>query len=171
MTLQRKNIVLTGMPACGKSTVGIILAKTLGFNFLDTDLLIQQSEGRLLQDIIDRDGISNFLQIEEAVLRDIEIKNTVIATGGSAVYSQISMENLKNNGIIVYIRLRLDSVENRLSNIRTRGIAMNPGDSLSSIYHKRIPLYEKYADITVDGDDKTPEKVMEEIAEALYKLF
>ena len=147
-----RNIILTGMPACGKSTLGVVLAKTLGMSFVDTDLLIQEHTGRLLQDIIDHDGMEEFLRIEEYILTHVQAENSVIATGGSAVYSDRGMKYLRTIGEIVYIRLPLNEIEKRLNNIKTRGIAMAPGENLEDLYNRRIPLYEKYADIVLDAE-------------------
>ena len=146
---EKDNIILTGMPACGKSTFGVVLAKTTGRSFIDTDLLIQESTGRLLQEIIDQDGMEAFLVIEEEILLRVSAEHSVIATGGSAVYSDRGIRHLKEIGKIVYLDLPLDEIRNRLNNIKTRGIAMNPGDTLEDLYRKRVPLYEKYADLVL----------------------
>ncbi len=158
-----KNIVLIGMPACGKSSVGVILAKTAAMSFVDTDLLIQQEEGKKLQFIIDHQGMEEFLRIEERVLSSVEAENSVISTGGSAVYSEKAMNHLKTDGIIVYLKLPLSEIERRLSNIRTRGIAMKPGETLKDLYNYRVPFYEKYADITINAEGLTIEDTIEEI--------
>ncbi len=152
------NIVLIGMPACGKSTFGVVLAKTLGMSFVDTDLLIQEEEETLLQTIINERGMEEFLQIEERVLSHVAAEHTVIATGGSAVYSDKAMEHLRSIGSIVYIRLPLEEIEARLDNIQTRGIAMSNGETIADLYHKRTPLYEKYADVTLDTGGLTLEE-------------
>lgn len=157
-----KNIILIGMPACGKSTFGVVLAKTLGMSFVDTDLLIQQQTGRLLQDIIDNDGMDAFLEVEEDVLTHVDAENSVIATGGSAVYSDRGMKYLRTIGEVIYIRLPLEEIRRRLNNIKTRGIAMAPGDTLEDIYNRRIPLYEKYADIVMDSTGLTLEEFVKE---------
>lgn len=158
-----KNIVLIGMPACGKSSVGVILAKTAAMSFVDTDLLIQQEEGKKLQFIIDNQGMDVFLGIEERVLSSVEAENSVISTGGSAVYSEKAMNHLKENGIVVYLKLPLSEIERRLSNIRTRGIAMKPGETLEDLFNYRVPFYEKYADITINAEGLTIEDTIEEI--------
>ena len=144
-----KNIILIGMPACGKSVTGVILAKSLKMNFIDADLLIQERAGKSLQDIINADGIETFKSIEEEVLNAINAKNTVIATGGSAVYYDSAMRHLKENGVVVYIEASLATIKKRLKNIRTRGVAMEKGQTIDSLYEMRVPLYEKYADCTV----------------------
>ncbi|MDD6255629.1 MAG: shikimate kinase [Eubacteriales bacterium] len=144
------NYILIGMPACGKSTFGVVLAKSLGMSFVDTDLLIQKKTGRLLQDIIDNDGMDEFLKIEESVLSNVDLDNTVIATGGSAVYSDKAMKHLAETGKIVYIELPFEEINRRLNNIKTRGIAMAPGQTLSDLYNARVPLYQKYAGIIIN---------------------
>lgn len=156
-------ITLIGMPGCGKSTIGVLLAKTAGKDFLDTDLLLQEREKQLLQEIIDRRGNDYFQQAEEELLCGLQRENTVIATGGSAVYYPSAMIRLGELGAIAYIRLSLATIEKRLNNIRTRGITMAPGERIADIYQKRTPLYEKYANIVVDGEGKDAEQIMEEI--------
>lgn len=158
-----KNIVLIGMPACGKSSVGVILAKTAAMAFVDTDLLIQQEEGKKLQYIIDNQGMDDFLKIEERVLASVDVENSVISTGGSAVYSEKAMNHLKEQGIVVYLKLPLAEIDRRLKNIKTRGIAMKPGETLADLYDYRVPFYEKYADITIDAKDLSIEDVISEI--------
>ena len=138
-----KNIILIGMPACGKSVTGVILAKSLKMNFIDADLLIQERAGKSLQDIINADGTETFKSIEEEVLNAINVKNTVIATGGSAVYYDSAMRHLKENGVVVYIEASLATIKKRLKNIRTRGVAMEKGQTIDSLYEMRVPLYEK----------------------------
>lgn len=155
------------MPASGKSTLGVVLAKTLGMKFIDTDLLIQESENKKLQEILDGSGMEEFLRIEERVLSGLEAFNSVISTGGSAVYSDIAMRHLKSIGDIVYIKLSLGEVERRLKNIKTRGIAMKPGETLADLYNKRVPLYEKYADITIETDGMGIEESIEVLIKQL----
>lgn len=161
----KNNIVLIGMPACGKSTLGVVLAKTMGMSFVDTDLLIQQQTGRLLQAIIDQDGMEAFLRVEEEVLCQVRAEHAVIATGGSAVYSERGMEHLRTVGTIVYLKLPLEEIQQRLDNIRTRGIAMNPGENLEDLYRKRVPLYEKYADLVLQTVDLSLEESVEAFME------
>ncbi|MGN1350098.1 MAG: shikimate kinase [Anaerovoracaceae bacterium] len=161
------NLILIGMPACGKSTMGVVLAKTLGMSFIDTDLLIQQEEGEKLQKIIDEQGMEAFLAIEERVLSQVNADNAVISTGGSAVYSKTAMEHLKSIGKIVYICLSLEEIQRRLKNIKTRGIAMKPGETLEDLYNKRVPLYEQYADITLQSEGLGIESSIERLMELL----
>ncbi|MDP3563716.1 MAG: shikimate kinase [Methanoregula sp.] len=145
-----KNIILIGMPGAGKSTMGVILAKTLGMKFIDTDIAIQETTGRLLQEIIDTDGPEAFRTIEEQTILSLRCRNTVIATGGSVVFSKPAMDHLKSKGIAIYLTISCEEMTRRLSNITTRGIVLVAGQSLSDMYNERIPLYEKYADITID---------------------
>lgn len=154
------NIILIGMPGAGKSTLGVILAKALKKKFIDTDLLIQEETGRALQEILDRDGTDMFRKIEEEIITAHQFQNTVIATGGSVVLSRKAMEHLKKNGIIVYLRVSVDEIERRLVNITTRGIVLEKGQTLRTIYHERVPLYEHYAGITVDCTGQDFEQVV-----------
>ena len=161
------NIVLIGMPGAGKSTVGVLLAKTLGYAFLDTDLVIQEREGRLLQDLVDQLGVEAFLDREAAAVCSVDCDRTVIATGGSVVCRDGAMEHLRKLGRIVYLHLPLEELERRLHNISTRGIAMAPGETLAHIYDYRAPLYRKYADLTVAVDRQTLEETVEQVLSAL----
>ena len=156
-----KNIILIGMPACGKSSVGVILAKTAAMSFVDTDLLLQEKEGRKLQYIIDNQGMDEYLKIEERILSSVNEENAV--TGGSAVYSERAMAHLKSVGTVVYLKLSLSEIDRRLKNIKTRGIAMGPGETLADLYDYRVPLYERYADITIDAEGLTIEETIAEI--------
>lgn len=165
-----KNIILIGMPACGKSVTGVMLAKSLKMNFIDADLLIQERAGKSLQDIINADGIETFKSIEEEVLNAINVKNTVIATGGSAVYYDSAMRHLKENGVVVYIEASLATIKKRLKNIRTRGVAMEKGQTIDSLYEMRVPLYEKYADCTVRSHRYRAENTVEDIISGLEKI-
>ena len=150
-----KNVVLIGMPGCGKSTVGVVLAKVLGYRFLDSDLLIQESENRLLHDIIEQEGIEGFEEIENRVNAAISVKRSVIATGGSVVYGRQAMEHLKEIGTVVYIKLPYDEINHRLGNLEQRGVAIRKNQTLKDLYEERVPLYEKYADIIVSEENLT----------------
>lgn len=141
------------MPGAGKSTIGVVLAKTAALEFVDTDLLIQKHTGRKLQEIINSDGIDAFLKTEGEVISSLDCRNSVIATGGSAIFSKSAMNNLRRDGVIVYLEVPLQEIKRRVDNITTRGIAMKPGETLETIYRERIPLYKKYADITVTCGD------------------
>lgn len=165
--MNRENIVMIGMPACGKSTVGVILAKTMGKSFIDTDLLIQEREDLLLQDIINKKGNDYFQKAEEQVLSGICAEGAVVSTGGSAVYYDGAMKHLGSTGIIVYLSLPLNEIERRLDNISTRGITMAPGETMADLYKKRVPLYEKYADLVVETAGLTVEQTVENIIRAL----
>jgi len=151
------------MPGCGKSTVGVVLAKTSGKDFIDTDILIQENEGELLQNLIDYNGIEYFKRVEAKALTELSKNNCVIATGGSAIYYPEAMNNLKSQGAVVYIKLSLETIQERLNNITTRGIAMEVGQTLEMLYEQRVPLYEKYADIVIDGENKDVESLVGEI--------
>lgn len=161
------NIVLIGMSGAGKSTLGVLLAKTLGMDFLDTDILIQQSRGRLLQEIIDEDGPEKFLQIEEEVITGLHLQNSVIATGGSVVYSKKAMDALKRTGRIVYLDVPFREIEKRLKNITGRGIVITGGKGLKDVYAERVPLYQKYGEIAVHCASKDIEGCVREIARLL----
>lgn len=161
------NIILIGMPGSGKSTVGVLLAKTLGYGFLDTDLTIQQREGALLQEILDQRGLEPFLDAEEAAICSVECTGTVIAPGGSAVCREGAIGHLKELGTVVYLRVSLEALEGRLNNMSTRGIALSPGQTLADVYNYRSPLYEKYADITVDADGQALEETVAAVLRAL----
>lgn len=166
-SIDQENIVLIGMPGCGKSTVGVLLAKALGRGFVDTDLLLQARAGHLLQQIVDQDGIEAFLRQEEQTLLTVAPSGQVVATGGSAVYSEKAMAHLKKGGKVVYLRLPLDEIQRRVQNIATRGIAMGPGQTLADLYRIRTPLYMKYADLTVDCAGQTLEQTVQALCAAL----
>ncbi len=145
------SVILIGMPSCGKSTVGVLLAKQLGYRFIDSDLLIQEREGKLLHDIIKEKGRAGFLDVEEATNCGIRATDAVISTGGSAVYGEAAMKHLATLGKIVYIRISLEEMQTRLGDYVHRGVVMPEGYTLADLYRERAPLYEKYADVTVDG--------------------
>ena len=149
------------MPASGKSTVGVILAKILGKDFLDTDLLIQQREGMLLKDIIAQRGVDGFLKCEEEALLSIDRKNTVIATGGSAVYSEVAMEQFKAEGTICYLQVEKEELFHRLKNVKERGVVLRHGETVEQMYENRLRLYEKYADIVISERGRTIEDTVQ----------
>lgn len=161
------NIVLIGMPGCGKSTVGVILAKTLGIGFVDTDLIIQQREKRLLQEIIDNDGIEKFLDCEADAVKSMNYENSVVATGGSVVFRDESMKHLKENGKIFFLNVSLPEIKNRLDNINTRGVAADKSQTIDDIFNQRYPLYEKYADYILDLNNSNVEETVEKICNLL----
>ncbi|WP_295116798.1 shikimate kinase [Ruminococcus sp.] len=166
-----KNIILIGMPGVGKSTVGVILAKLLGYSFVDTDLVIQKKEKKLLKDIIAEKGIDGFIETENRILSTFSADNSVIATGGSVVYGKEAMANLSDKSIVVYLKLDYNKLKYRLGNIKNRGVVIRKGQSLSALYKERVPLYEKYADIVIDENgcniEKTVNKIMAEIKNSL----
>lgn len=166
-----KNVILIGMPGAGKSTLGVLLAKALGKAFIDTDLLIQDREGRLLQEIINEEGIERFLAIEAEVLMSIQTVNSVIATGGSAIYSDQAMVHLKHNGIIVYLRLTYEDIERRINNMTSRGIAIAKGKTLYDLYQERTPRYEQKADLILDCSGKTIEESVQSVKEELEHRY
>jgi len=163
------NIILTGMPGAGKSTVGVILAKAMGMTFIDTDIVIQETYGRLLQDIIDEDGPDAFLATEERTVQSLHVQNAVIATGGSVVFSTRAMEFLKSGGIVIYLKISFAEMEKRLRNITTRGIVLVAGQILRAMYDERIPLYEQYADITIGCSDQDFETVVAKVMDELQE--
>lgn len=158
--MKDKNIVLIGMPGAGKSTLGVLLAKALNYDFLDSDIVIQKREGKKLFQIIDEVGIEGFLDIENDVIADIDVKKSVIATGGSAIYGEEAMKHMKETGVLVYIKLSCEEIERRVNNITTRGIAMKKGKTLADVYKERVPIYENYADITISCDATTIEEAV-----------
>ena len=165
--MEKTNIVLIGMPASGKSTVGVILAKVLGKKFIDTDLVIQQREDALLADIIKEKGVEGFMKSEEEAILSVDENNTVIATGGSAVYGEKAMEHLKENGTVIYLKVEKAELFKRLKNIKERGVVLKQGETLEEMYDNRSVLYEKYADIIIEERDNTIEETIEKIQNEL----
>ena len=165
--MEKSNVILIGMSGAGKSTLGVLLAKALGKDFLDTDILIQQRTGKLLQTIIDEDGMDAFMALEEDVVSHVAIQDCVIATGGSVVYSEAAMRHLKENGVAVYLRVDFEELRGRLSNITTRGIVFKGKRDLRSVYEERLPLYERYADLRLDCTGQNIETSVSRIVAAL----
>lgn len=161
------NIILIGMPGCGKSTVGVLLAKSMLFEFVDTDLIIQNKYKKSLCNIINEDGLDSFKAKENHALAELKCQNSVVATGGSAVYCNEGMQNLKSNGRVVYLKLSPEEIKKRIKNITTRGIAMKVGTTIEELYNERCELYEKYADYTVDCENTTPEECVNKIIEII----
>ncbi len=159
-----QNVILIGMPGAGKSTVGVVLAKKLGYSFLDADLVIQGREGRLLHEIIAERGVEGFWRVEEEVNESIRTKRTVIATGGSAIYGDRAMTHYKQIGTIVYLSLPLKDIRERLGDLDERGVTLREGQDLAALYAERVPLYEKYADITVNCENLSIREIVEKIA-------
>lgn len=158
-----KNIVLIGMPGAGKSTVGVVLAKRLGYRFLDSDLVIQERFGKLLEELIKAHGVEGFWKLEEDVNASLDCDKTVIATGGSAIYGPRAMEHLAEIGEVVYLKLPYDEIADRVGDLTARGVTVRKGQSLWELYEERIPYYEKYADVTVDCKDKSLREIVLEI--------
>ena len=165
----KDNIVLIGMPGVGKSTVGVILAKMIGYQFTDADLLIQKQEGKLLHEIIAEKGTDGFIEIEERVNASIEASHTIMATGGSVVYGKKAMEHLSRIGTVVYLKVPYDTLEKRLEDIKGRGVVLKEGQTLRTLYDERTPLYEKYADIEISEDGLNVEQTVEKLLERLNK--
>ena len=165
-----RSIILIGMPGSGKSTVGVLLAKALRKNFVDTDLLIQEETGEALQDLLDRQGIPGFLAIEESVIERWKPEGQVVATGGSVVYSESAMRHLAEQGVCVYLDVPVPVLEERLSNLDTRGVVRLPGQSVHDLWAERDPLYRKWARITVGNGHDNHELVVREIREELAKI-
>ena len=164
---RKTNIVLIGMPGSGKSTVGRILSKRTGMSQVDTDVLIERSENMKLQDIIDKNGLERFAQIEEAVLLELDLKNYIVSTGGSAVYYPKAMEHLKESSTIVYLKTPLSKLLRNIRNMDSRGISVKPGQTFEDLYNERCPLYEKYADVTVSTEGLIPPSIAARIQELL----
>ncbi len=163
------NVVLIGMPGAGKSTIGVVLAKMLGYSFMDTDLLIQEQTGKLLQTSVDELGVDGFVELEGNILATVSASRNIIATGGSAVYTERAMHNLRDLGHIVYIELSYEEINNRINNISTRGLALAKTKTLKDLYDERIPLYKKHADIVVNCENTTIETAALRILEQLQK--
>ena len=159
-----KNIVLVGMPGAGKSTVGVVLAKRMGMSFMDSDLVIQEQQGKTLHEIIEEQGTDGFLAVEEQVNASLNPNNTIIATGGSVIYGKKAMEHLGEIATICYLKLSYDSINERLGDLEQRGVALKEGQTLMDLYHERTPLYEKYANIVFDCENKSIREIVSEIA-------
>ena len=161
------NIVLIGMPGCGKSTVGVLLAKALGMAFVDTDVVLQAREGRKLQQMIDDIGVDAFLDKEQDAILSLCCDRTVVATGGSVVYGKEAMAHLHENGVVVYIRLPFAEIRRRLQNLATRGVTLREGQTLRGLYDERVPLYEAQADIVFDSGEGDIEQTVAALAARL----
>ena len=167
----KSNITLIGMPASGKSTIGVLLAKRLGYSFVDVDIVIQEKTGKLLKEIIAEQGTEGFIQVEEQVNRELDVRRCVIAPGGSVIYGESAMEHLKEISTIVYLKLSYQSVKRRLGNLTDRGVALKDGMTLRDLYHERVPLYEKYADITVEEGKQGPGATVDELRQLLERMM
>lgn len=163
----KDNIILIGMPGAGKSTVGVVLAKKLGYGFVDSDLIIQERCGKLLHELIEEKGVEGFWEIEDTVNASLSLQRSVIATGGSAVYGRKAMEHLREMGTVVYLKLSYEEIAERLGDLNARGVTLRPGQTLRELYVERIPLYENYAHVTVSCDGKTLREVVTQLAAEL----
>ena len=164
---KKNNLVLIGMPGVGKSTAGVILAKVAGYDFVDADLLIQKEYGKKLSRIISEVGVQGFIEIENRVNASIRTQHSVIATGGSVVYGKEAMEHLASIGTVIYLKTSFDILNERLRNLRSRGVVLRKGQTLKMIYDERCPLYERYADVVIDQDGKSIEDTVAEIVKAV----
>lgn len=165
-----KNIVLIGMPGVGKSTIGVILAKEIGYQFVDSDLLIQKTEGKLLKEIISERGVDGFLEVENRVNASIEAERSVIATGGSAVYGQAAMAHFKETALIIYLSCPYPRLEKRLGDLKGRGVVVKDGQTLRDIYEERCRLYERFADLTVDEENRGIEETLKLLVQAVKEV-
>ena len=159
----KPNITMIGMPSSGKSTVGVLLAKRLGFSFVDVDIVIQEKEGRLLKEIIADEGMDGFLKAEDRINAGLDVKMSVIAPGGSVIYGEKAMKHLKEISEVVYLKMSYEEMEKRIGNVVDRGVALKPGFTLRDLYNERVPYYERYADIVIDEDGKTPGQTVDEL--------
>jgi shikimate kinase len=162
--LKIKNIVLIGMPGAGKSTIGVVLAKNLGMAFIDSDIVIQQVENKKLHELIDEHGQEGFLEIEDRVNASLNPKSAVIATGGSVVYGKKAMKHLDEIALVCYLKLSYEGIKDRLGDLHERGVVLKDGQTLKDLYEERVPLYEKYANLTVDCENKNIREIVMEIA-------
>lgn len=163
----KDNVILIGMPGCGKSTIGVLLAKNLAYSFTDSDLVIQEQSGRRLQEMIDELGPAGFAKFEEAVNATLNPHHTVIATGGSAVYGEQAMSHFREIGTIVYLRTSFEEISARIRDYDTRGLVIPEGQTFEDVFRERVPLYERWADRTVDTDGKDLWDIVEEISASL----
>ena len=161
--MKKDNIVLIGMQGVGKSTAGVVLAKVLGYQFVDADLVIQEEEGNLLHQIIEEVGTDGFIEVENRVNASLQVEHSVIATGGSVVYGAEAMEHLKEIGTVIYLQLPYEVLKKRLKDIKGRGVVLREGQTLKDLYEERTRLYEKYADLTVEEYGLSVEQTIEEI--------
>ena len=161
---ERKNIVLIGMPGAGKSTVGVVLAKKLGYRFIDSDLVIQEKTNKLLHELITEHGVDGFLKIEEEINAELDCKNSIIATGGSVIYGARAMEHLREIGNVVYLKLSYEEIEERLGDLTARGVALKQGQTLKDLYQERCPLYDKYAHTVQECDSLSVREIVEEVS-------
>lgn len=160
---RKSNIVMIGMPASGKSTIGVLLAKRLGYSFVDVDLVIQEQQGKLLKEIIAERGLKGFMQVEEETNAGLEVKKSIIAPGGSVIYGERAMEHLREIGTVVYLKIGYEDLEARLGNLTDRGVVLKDGMTLRELYEERVPYYERYADVTLDETGKEFGEIVDEL--------
>ena len=165
----KTNITLIGMPSAGKSTIGVLLAKRLGYSFIDADILIQETEGRLLKDIIAQEGMDGFLAVENRVNAGIKASRSVIAPGGSVIYGREAMEHLKEISTVVYLKMSYEELERRVGNVVDRGVALKEGMTLRDLYEERTAYYERYADLTIDEEGMTPGQTVDQLRAMMEK--
>lgn len=169
--MDKRNIILIGMAGAGKSTTGVVIAKIMQKDFVDGDLVIQKQTGKGLQQIINEVGNDGFRRIEEEILCAMEVENAVIAPGGSAIYYPAAMEHFKKNGVVVYLHVPVEEIERRLSNLATRGVTLEPGQTIADLYYARLPLYEQFADITIHTQGDTLEDTVDKIVKAVGEYW
>ena len=163
----KNNIVLIGMPSCGKSTIGVVLAKAIGYRFVDSDLVIQERTGKLLSEIIEEEGLDTFNQIENDVNASLDYNKAVIATGGSVIYGNKAMEHLRSIGVVVYIELPLESLKERIGDLNARGVSIKDGQTFDELFEERKPLYEKYADVTIHAEGLSIREMVHKLKDEL----
>ena len=163
------NVILIGMPGAGTSTVGVVLAKRMGYRFVDSDLVIQERTGMLLHQIIEQQGLDGFIQVENEINASLDMERSVIATGGSVIYGAQAMEHLKQIGTVVYLKLSYEAIRERLGDLHERGVAVREEQTLPDLYEERIPYYEKYADVTIDCEDKMIKDIVADVMNAMKK--
>ncbi|MGN0141375.1 MAG: shikimate kinase [Roseburia sp.] len=167
--MEKDNIILIGMPGAGKSTVGVVLAKVLGYRFVDSDLVIQEKEGKLLWEIMEEVGVDGFIAVENRINCGLSVEHSVIATGGSVVYGAEAMEHLKSIGTVVYLQLPYEELAGRLQDLKGRGVVLKEGQSLRELYEERVPLYEKYADLVLEEQQCDVKDTVKKIVELLNR--
>ena len=167
----KPNITMIGMPSSGKSTIGVLLAKRLGFSFVDVDIVIQEKEGRLLKEIIADEGMDGFLEVENRINAGLDVWLSVIDHGGSVIYGEEAMKHLKEISEVVYLKMSYEEMERRIGNVVDRGVALKPGFTLRDLYNERVPLYEKYADIVIDEAGKTPGDTVDELRRVIEGMM
>lgn len=163
----KNNIVLIGMPSCGKSTIGVVLAKAMGYRFVDSDLVIQERTGKLLSEIIEEEGLDTFNQIENDVNASLDYNKAVIATGGSVIYGNKAMEHLRSIGVVVYIELPLESLKERIGDLNARGVSIKDGQTFDELFEERKPLYEKYADVIIHAEGLSIREMVHKLKDEL----